>query len=66
MQRTVNAKLLEQLGDYGLDHPGDQISDEQDDQEPQQIGDEAKQRVQSLLDAVGDMDRRNCHVALPC
>ena len=54
MQRPVDAHLFKQLGYNSPDDPGDQVSDQQDDQKAQDIGDEAEQRIQGLLDAVGD------------
>jgi hypothetical protein len=56
MKRLVQARLLQQLGDDALDDPGDDVSNNEDDQEGEEVGQEAEEPVESLLDAVGDVD----------
>jgi hypothetical protein len=56
VQGAVDAGALEDLVESGLDELGDDVADEQDDQEPDDVRDEPDQRVEALLDGVGDLD----------
>src|SRR3954469_26053446 len=56
MQRTVHTDPLQQLAHDPLHDAGDDVTDQQDQQEPDQLRNERKKRVQALLDGIADVD----------